>query len=106
MSYSLLISLAAITFWNRFIFLAENVRFKPGAELKRFLGYSSYAILTAIWAPILFQYQPGVGLAISGWDYLIAASVAALLAIIKLRSILVVLISAGLFFCLRLFVFS
>ena len=93
--------MSLITFWNRFAFFSENARLQPGVRLKRFLSYSSYAILTAIWAPILFNYDQLSGFGHAGSDYLIAASVAAVLSFLKLPSIVVVLISTGLFFLLR-----
>ena len=101
MNWALLIGMSIITFWNRFAFFSESVRFQPGIRLKRFLSYSSYAILTAIWAPILFNYDQSSGFDYAGSDYLIAASVAAVLSFLKLPSIVVVLISTGLFFLLR-----
>ncbi|MFT4630216.1 MAG: branched-subunit amino acid transport protein [Arenicella sp.] len=101
MNWALLFGISVITFWNRFAFFSENVQLKPGFRLKRFLSYSSYAILTAIWTPILFNYDQSSGFGIAGSDYLIAASVAAVLSFLKLPSIVVVLISTGLFFLLK-----
>lgn len=101
MNWALLLGMSLITFWNRYAFFSEAVRFQPGVRLKRFLSYSSYAILTAIWTPILFNYNQSSGFDNAGSDYLIAASVAAVLAFLKLPSLVVVLISTGLFFLLR-----
>lgn len=101
MNWALLFGMSLITFWNRYAFFSESVRFQPGVRLKRFLSYSSYAILTAIWTPILFNYNQHSGFDNAGLDYLIATSVAAVLSILKLPSIVVVLISTGLFFLLR-----
>jgi branched-subunit amino acid transport protein len=101
MSWPLLFGMSLITFWNRFAFFSENVKLAPSVRLKRFLSYSSYAILTAIWTPILFNYDQASGFGNAGSDYLIAASVAAGFSFLKLPSIVVVLISTGLFFLLR-----
>ena len=101
MNWALLVGMSIITFWNRFAFFSESVRFQPDFRLKRFLSYSSYAILTAIWTPILFNYDQSSGFDYAGPDYLIAAGVAAVLSFLKLPSIVVVLISAALFFLLR-----
>ncbi|MFT5276365.1 MAG: branched-subunit amino acid transport protein [Saprospiraceae bacterium] len=101
MNWALLFGMSLITFWNRFAFFSENVKLPPGVRLKRFLSYSSYAILTAIWTPILFNYDQASGFDNAGPDYLISASVAAGLSFLKLPSIVVVLISTGLFFLLR-----
>lgn len=102
--------MALITFVNRYAFFVEGLRYQPSVKVKRFLSYSSYAVLTSIWAPILFQldFREGslAGLSYAGLDYLIAASLAAVLTMLYVRSIIVVLLSSGVFFCLRLFVFA
>ena len=102
-SWWLLLGLAGITFLNRFAFFARSLRYQPGARTLRFLSYSSYAILTAIWTPIVFQFTPGQGVQIAGYDYLLAALVAAILTLNQIRSIVVVLVSTLLFFVLRSF---
>lgn len=109
MSYALLGLLALITFWNRAAFFTVKLRYQPGSEVRRFLSYSSYAVLTAIWAPILFQFdyektQMAGQLSIAGVDYLIAATVAAALTLMRVKSIIVVLLSTALFFVLRFLV--
>ena len=102
----LLISLALITFVNRFAFFTETIRFTPGAKIRKLLSYSSYAVLTAIWMPIIFQFKAGEGLSVAGLDYLLGVILAALLTMLKVRSIFVVLCSTGLFFMLRFLVIS
>jgi hypothetical protein len=49
----------------------------------------------------MFQFSLQEGLGIAGLDYLIAASAAAILCLLNVRSILVVLISTSGFFVLR-----
>lgn len=97
----LLLSLALITFVNRYAFFAQTLRYTPSPAVKRFMSYSSYAVLTAIWMPIVFQMQTNGKLSIAGLDYAIAALIAALLTIAQVRSLFVVLLSTGSFFCLR-----
>lgn len=92
--------LTLITFANRFMFLAESVHFKPGPRVRRFLSYSVYAILTSIWAPILFKLEQG-SLTIAGLDYLLATVAAAILTLLRLPSIAVVLLSASVFVLMR-----
>lgn len=106
MSSWLLIALAVITFANRFVFLSSRVRFTPGMRTQKFLSYSSFAVLTAIWTPIVFKLEAGRGLSVVGADYLIAVILAALLTVLKVRSIFVVLLSTALFFVLRVWVIN
>ena len=106
MSWSVLLILTAITFFNRFAFFTQGLKYQPGPRLQRFLGYSSYAILTALWAPIIFSFRADGDVSIAGWDYLLAATVAAALTMARVRSILVVLISTTVFFVLRTTLFS
>lgn len=109
MSYALLGLLALITFANRAAFFTTKLRYLPGTEVQRFLSYSSYAVLTSIWAPILFRFNPtqtnlAGGFGVAGADYLIAASLAAILTILQVKSIYTVLLSTALFFALRFLV--
>lgn len=101
MIWWLLTGMTAITFANRYVFFAQVVRYQPSEQIKRFLSYSSYAVLTAIWAPIVFEYNPTQGLDYAGIDYLAASSLAALLSFLRIRSILVVILSIGTFFLIR-----
>lgn len=105
MTWLTIIGMTCITFLNRFAFLMHGIRYRPSDRLKRFLSFSSLAVLTAIWAPIVFQFngqllEPSIG--IEGWDYLIGTLLAAGLSVARLPSLLVVLISASVFFALRM----
>ena len=101
----LLLSLAAITFLNRYAFLAESFSYSPGPRVRRFLSYSSFAVLTAIWTPLVFQMQAeGFGLSVAGLDYAVGAFAAAALTLARVPSLVVVIASTGLFFALRFLV--
>ena len=102
--WALLIGMTAITFLNRYAFFPQQLRYTPGERVRRLLSYSSYAILTALWAPIIFKYEIPTGLQLAGWDYLIAASLACILSVLRVPSIIVVLVSASVFFGLRWFI--
>lgn len=109
MSWLLIIAMAMITFSNRYVFLSQWIRYQPSERLQRFLSYSSYAILTAIWAPIMFSFDSTSELSMNsfshaGWDYVIAGSSAIFLSVFRVPSLLVVLVSTALFFFLRFFV--
>lgn len=97
--------MALITFWNRFAFFSKNMNYQPGVRVQRFLAYASFAILTAIWTPILFQVDYAVGaITLAGLDYLCAGIVAAVMALCRVRSLVVVLVSTSLFFLIRVLI--
>ena len=98
----MLAGMAVITFYNRFVFLMKNVPFEAGPKLKRLLEYSMYAVLTAIWVPIVFHLDPSTGITFTSNAYLIAALVAAILTMVRVPSLFVVILSGGLFFYLHL----
>jgi len=104
MIWWLLTGMTVITFTNRYAFFAQALRYQPSEQIKHFLSYSSYAVLTSIWAPIVFNYAPAQGLEHAGFDYVVASSLAALLSFLRVKSILVVLISISAFFLIRHFV--
>lgn len=96
-----ILGMAIITFVNRYAFLARTLTYRPSAKVRRFLGFSSYAVLTAIWTPIVFSLESGMLLSHAGWDYLLAAALAAILTLTGFASIIVVLLSTSVFFLLR-----
>ncbi|HGY5295360.1 TPA: AzlD domain-containing protein [Aeromonas salmonicida] len=93
MSWLMIGLLALITFFNRFAFFSRLTRYQPGAEMGAFLSFSAQSVLTAIWLPIVFSYEPGKGL---DWDpdYLAAT-------LLRLPTLLVVVVGMGGFFLLR-----
>ncbi len=105
MSWFTILGMAAITFINRYAFFAQWLRFQPNKQMIRFLSFSSYAILTAIWTPIVFHFDPAQGFSYAGMDYLIATSLAVLMAVLKASSIIIVIVSTIVFFVLRFLIF-
>lgn len=95
--------MAAITFLNRYAFLANTLSFEPSEKFKRLLSYSSYSVLTAIWTPIIFQVDHHVGFSIAGVDYLIAGTLAAAMTFFRFPSLLSVIASASVFFGIRFY---
>jgi len=103
MNVWLLIGLmTAVTFSVRYVFFAQAIRYQIGPRVKLLLRYSSFSILTALWTPIIFQYELVTGFSYAGGDYLIAAAVAVLMAVLRVNTLTVVLVSVGSFFVLRL----
>ena len=101
MTWLLILLMALVTYANRVVFLLRSIRFTPSEQLSTFLGYSSYAVLTAIWAPIVFSYSSESGFSTLGLDYVLASCVAAVLTVIRVPSIYVVLLSIGAFAAIR-----
>jgi len=92
MTWWILAGMSTITFVNRVAFFARFLHYKPTARVKRFLSYSSFAILTSIWTPIVFKIDYTTGgyataLSHAGWDYLLAGALAACLSIARVKSI-------------------
>lgn len=86
--------LALITFFNRFAFFSRLTRYQPGAEMGAFLSFSAQSVLTAIWLPIVFSYEPGKGL---DWDpdYLAATLLVTALTLLRLPTLVVVVVGMG-----------
>ena len=101
MNWLIILGMACITFINRYAFFSDGFQYKPSKKMLRFLSFSSYSILTAIWLPIIIQFEPSQGLNHNSYDYLLATTLATILAIFKVPSILIVILSSGLFFLLR-----
>ncbi len=109
MVWALIVLMAVVTYFNRVVFLLKSIRATPGARANIFLSYSAYAVLTAIWTPIVFNIDyslvttnsPFAGFSIAGGDYVSAATLAALLTLCRVPSIVVVVASIGLFASLR-----
>lgn len=99
--WMIILSMALITFSVRYVFFSQTIRYQIGPKVKQLLRYSSFSILTAIWTPIIFRYESGAGFSYAGIDYLLAAVAAVLLAILRVNTLTVVLISVGLFFAIR-----
>ncbi len=100
MMWFTIVGMACVTYLNRLLFLTPGFNFTPGQKFKRFLSFSSLAVLTAIWAPLVFRLDEA-GLATAGNDYLAGTMVAAILSVFRLPSLIVVLTSVAVFFVLR-----
>ena len=101
MNEFIIFGMATITFTNRYAFFIQSFNFQLNEKMQRFLSFSSYAILTAIWTPIVFKLDLNQGFGHAGYDYLIATSLAVILATLKTPSILLIIITSTVFFCLR-----
>lgn len=101
MTWVLIVGMATITYLNRYAFLTRAIEYVPGDKVKRFLSYSSYSVLTAIWTPIVLQMEHDFNVSLSGLDYLIGASLAMVMSVARFPSLLTVILSTSVFFGIR-----
>lgn len=103
MTWTLLLVLALIVFFNRYVFLEPKVVLRLPDWVEGMLRYSAPCLLTAICAPIVF-YQDNILRSIPADPYFISALVCILLALVFKRLLLNLLLSL-LCFYLLIFVF-
>lgn len=82
-----ILAMTLIVFLSRYLFLEPAIPLRLNSTAQRILSYSSPAVLTAIWAPIVFLPEGQLNTGINN-PYFIAALLAALLAW-KSKSILI-----------------
>lgn len=97
--------MAALVFVSRYLFLEPKlpIRLSPGVQ--KFLNYSSPAVLSAIWAPIVFLPNEELWIG-SDNPYLWAACIAAIIAWITKNVLLTTVLSMVIFLVLNLVVFQ
>lgn len=100
MSWGTLLSMALLVFISRYLFLEPRLPIKLGPRVLHFLHYTGAAVLTAIWAPIVFHREGELNLEPSN-PYLIAALLASILAITTRNVLLTTVLSMALFFVIR-----
>lgn len=99
-----IIAMASIIFISRYLFLEPRLPIKLNVQTQRFLNYSSPAVLTAIWAPIVFLPEENkVDITLSN-PYLIGAAVAILIALKTKNVLLTAVTSMLVFFCVSFFI--
>jgi branched-subunit amino acid transport protein len=100
MSWGTLFLMALLVFISRYLFLEPRLPIHLGPRVLHFLHYTGAAVLTAIWAPIVFVRQEELNLQL-GNPYLIAALVASILAVTTRNVLLTTVLSMALFFVIR-----
>lgn len=95
-----LLLMALLVFISRYLFLEPRLPVRLGPRTLHFLHYTSPAVLTAIWAPIVFHRE---GKLLLNWDnpYFIAAILAVILAFTTRNVLLTTVLSMVLFFLIR-----
>lgn len=92
--------MAAIIFCSRYLFLEPRLPVKLSSNTLKFLSYSAPAVLSAIWAPIVFIQEDALQINFDN-QYLICAVVALVLAVATRNTLLTTVLSMSLFFVLR-----
>jgi len=95
-----ILAMAAVIFASRYLFLEPRLPVRLNAQVQRLLSYSSPAVLTAIWAPIVFLPEGKLVVSLAN-PYLIAATIAAVLAWKTKNVLMTTVISMAIFFMLN-----
>jgi len=93
--------MAAITFTCRYFFFANVVNYSLHPEIKRLLKFTAPAVLTAMWAPIIFVTDSHLNTI--GNAYFISGIITILAAILIPRTLPVIVIGLVSFGVLRFF---
>lgn len=97
MSWYLILALAALVFFNRYIFLSPNVQIKLPSLIERMLSYSAPCLLAAICLPIIFFDGQSIR-EFTNNHYLYAAVLCVVLSSFKVKIIYNVMISLSFFY--------
>lgn len=96
-----ILAMTLLVFMSRYLFLEPRLPLRLNPQAQRLLKYSSPAVLTAIWAPIVFMPEQSLWVSTNN-PYLIGALAAALLAWRTKNVLLTTLVSMVIFLCLKL----
>lgn len=100
----ILLSILAMTllvFVSRYLFLEPKLPLRLNPQAQRLLSYSSPAVLTAIWAPIVFMPEQELWVTPDN-PYLIGALIAAVMAWKTKNVLLTTFVSMAVFLVLKL----
>ncbi|EGQ9611772.1 AzlD domain-containing protein [Vibrio cholerae] len=98
-------AMTALVFLSRYLFLEPKLPLRLSPALQRLLSYSGPAVLTAIWAPIVFMPEKNLWLE---WNnpYLLAALLSGVLAWLSKNVLLTTVVGMGSFLLLKLVVLA
>ncbi|WP_414932905.1 AzlD domain-containing protein [Vibrio europaeus] len=96
-----ILAMTVLVFASRYLFLEPRLPLRLNPQAQRLLKYSSPAVLTAIWAPIVFMPEKQLWLSADN-PYLIGALIAAFLAWKTKNVLLTTLVSMVVFLFLKL----
>jgi branched-subunit amino acid transport protein len=93
--------MTALVFTSRYLFLEPKLPIRLGTRTQKILSYASPAVLTAIWAPIVFVPEGELGLSLQN-PFLLAAIIAILIAYLTKNVLMTTIVSMAAFLLLRL----
>ncbi|MCS2166283.1 AzlD domain-containing protein [Scandinavium manionii] len=102
MSWILILALAAIVFFNRYVFLEPNVPLKIPGIINKALKYSAPCLLTAICGPIILM-DHGVVRAFPLNPYFVAAIFSIIISLVIRNIVSAVLLSLAIFYGITYF---
>ncbi|MCW8332403.1 AzlD domain-containing protein [Vibrio paucivorans] len=100
-----ILAMTGLVFMSRYLFLEPKLPLRLNPQAQRLLSYSSPAVLTAIWAPIVFMPDNQLDLSVSN-PFLWAALLAGLIAWKTKNVLLTTISSMVVFLILKLVVFA
>ena len=102
MTWTYILILAAIVFFNRYLFLEPRVNVKFPHFFEKMLKYSAPCLLTAICAPIIF-YQDDAFRAFANNPYLYGAIFCVLMILWLEKTLLSIILSLVFFYMVTMF---
>ncbi|GKX52874.1 AzlD domain-containing protein [Budvicia aquatica] len=100
MIWFIIFSAALVVFFNRYVFLEPNLPIKLSPTIKKLLGFSIPAILTAICGPIIFLDNSGIRDSLLN-PYLLGAIFSIFLALFIRNTLVSVILSLLIFITLK-----
>ncbi len=97
MTWLLIFTMALITFYNRYALMSPRLKLTLGDNAQRLLKYTAPAVLTGLWAPIVFTEHHQLNTDITN-PYLVAGFVTVVLSRFVKAPLLVVGLGMGAFF--------
>ncbi|MCR9771029.1 AzlD domain-containing protein [Vibrio harveyi] len=96
-----ILAMTTLVFTSRYLFLEPKLPLKLGVRTQKILSYASHAVLTAIWAPIVFMPEGELSVT---WQnpFLLAALLAAAIAYLTKNVLLTTIVSMVAFLLLRI----
>ncbi|WMN90277.1 AzlD domain-containing protein [Vibrio parahaemolyticus] len=92
--------MTALVFTSRYLFLEPKLPVRLGVRTQKILSYASPAVLTAIWAPIVFIPEGELGLSLQN-PFFLAAIIAVLIAYLTKNVLMTTIVSMVAFLLLR-----
>ncbi len=100
-----ILAMTCLVFLSRYLFLEPKLPLRLSPAVQRLLSYSSPAVLTAIWAPIVFTHDSNLSVSTNN-PYLWAAALAGFIAWKTRNVLLTTVVSMTVFLILNLIVWA